>query len=168
MAYQAAAGFLPAAEALDKSCAAAKRAHELSNTEALADTALGLCALQRDWDWAAAETAYEKNVRVAEKNLQRQQKALNSSISGAEAQLTEADEATLRAESFETALRHSDGRALAVEAVARAPADADARARAARPAWRRSCIAPRAAADAGASLIAGDQGWPTGRSRGWL
>jgi TolB-like protein/DNA-binding winged helix-turn-helix (wHTH) protein/Flp pilus assembly protein TadD len=58
MAYDAAAGFLPAREAQDKSCAAAKRANELSTREALADTALGLCALQRDWDWAAAETAF--------------------------------------------------------------------------------------------------------------
>src|SRR6185503_4776096 len=58
MAYAAAAGFLPASEAIDKSCAAAKRARELSNREALADTALGLCALQRDWDWTAAESAF--------------------------------------------------------------------------------------------------------------
>jgi TolB-like protein/DNA-binding winged helix-turn-helix (wHTH) protein len=58
MVYEAAAGGLPAKEALDKSCAAAKRAHELSSQEALADTALGLCALQRDWDWVAAETAF--------------------------------------------------------------------------------------------------------------
>lgn len=58
MAYDTAAGFLPPREALDKSCAAAKRARELSTREALADTALGLCALQRDWDWAAAEAAF--------------------------------------------------------------------------------------------------------------
>jgi TolB-like protein len=58
MAYDAAAGFLPPAEAQGKSCAAAKRAQELSTREALADTALGLCALQRDWDWSAAETAF--------------------------------------------------------------------------------------------------------------
>ena len=58
MAYEGAAGVLPAAEAVDKSCAAAKRAGELSPREPLADTALGLCALQRDWDWAAAETAF--------------------------------------------------------------------------------------------------------------
>jgi len=58
MAYDAAAGFLPSAEALDKACAAAKRARELSSKEALADTALGLCAMQRDWDWTAAETAF--------------------------------------------------------------------------------------------------------------
>jgi tetratricopeptide (TPR) repeat protein len=58
MAYEASAGILPAREALDKSCAAAKRARELSNREALADTALGLCAMQRDWDWAGAEAAF--------------------------------------------------------------------------------------------------------------
>jgi TolB-like protein/DNA-binding winged helix-turn-helix (wHTH) protein/Flp pilus assembly protein TadD len=58
MAYDAAAGFLPASEAMDKTCAAAKRARELSSTNALADTALGLCALQRDWDWTAAESAF--------------------------------------------------------------------------------------------------------------
>ncbi|HMI89072.1 MAG TPA: winged helix-turn-helix domain-containing protein [Polyangiaceae bacterium] len=58
MAYDAAAGVVPASEALDKSCAAAHRAHELSPREALGDTALGLCALQRDWNWAAAETAF--------------------------------------------------------------------------------------------------------------
>ena len=58
MAYEGAAGFLPPAEAIEKSCAAAKKASELSQREALADTALGLCAVQRDWDWAAAEAAF--------------------------------------------------------------------------------------------------------------
>ncbi len=58
LAYDTAAGFLPAKEAMDKSCAAAKRATELSKHEALADTALGLCILQRDWDLPAAERAF--------------------------------------------------------------------------------------------------------------
>jgi len=58
MAYGAAAGILPASEAIDKSCAAAKRARELSSKEALADTALALCVFQRDWDWTGAETAF--------------------------------------------------------------------------------------------------------------
>ena len=39
MAYDAAAGVLPPSEAMDKACAAAKRARELSSKEALADTA---------------------------------------------------------------------------------------------------------------------------------
>jgi TolB-like protein len=58
IAYDTAAGLLPAKEAIDKSCAAAKRAAELSTEEALADTALGLCALQRDWDLPAAQKAF--------------------------------------------------------------------------------------------------------------
>jgi TolB-like protein/DNA-binding winged helix-turn-helix (wHTH) protein/Tfp pilus assembly protein PilF len=58
LAYDAASGVLPPADALDKACAAAQRARELSSKEALADTALGLCALQRDWDWTAAEKAF--------------------------------------------------------------------------------------------------------------
>jgi TolB-like protein/Flp pilus assembly protein TadD len=58
MAYDGAAGFLPPSEAVEKSCGAAKHARELSSREALADTAFGLCAMQRDWDWAGAETAF--------------------------------------------------------------------------------------------------------------
>jgi TolB-like protein/DNA-binding winged helix-turn-helix (wHTH) protein len=60
VAYEAAAGVLPASQALDQSCAAAKRALELSSEEALADAALGLCTFQRDWDWAAAESAFDR------------------------------------------------------------------------------------------------------------
>ncbi len=62
LAYEAAAGILPAAAAIDKSCAAAIRARELSSREALGDTALGLCALQRDWDWAGAESAFGSSI----------------------------------------------------------------------------------------------------------
>ncbi|MET0591071.1 MAG: winged helix-turn-helix domain-containing protein [Polyangiaceae bacterium] len=58
MAYEAAAFVVPAAVAIEKSCGAAKRARELSGHDALADTALGLCAMHRDWDWSAAETAF--------------------------------------------------------------------------------------------------------------
>lgn len=58
MLYEAAAGVVRAHLAIEKSCEAAKRARELSSREALADTALGLCAMHRDWDWSAAETAF--------------------------------------------------------------------------------------------------------------
>jgi TolB-like protein/DNA-binding winged helix-turn-helix (wHTH) protein len=60
MAYEASAGFLAPSEAIEKSCAAAERARSLSDKEALADTAFGLCVFQRDWDWIGAETAFSR------------------------------------------------------------------------------------------------------------
>ena len=59
------AGSLSAVAAMDKSCAAARRAHDLSKREVLAETMLAGCALQRDWDFAAAESAFESALAKA-------------------------------------------------------------------------------------------------------